>query len=737
MKGRFFDKGTFKEAFVQLKVAGILFSVMGALISIIYTVGRIVDRIEYRELVRDVAEAIEDYYIPATEEFPVEFFYLLYAVAFVALPMMVLMIFSFLTRRNACDFYHSVPVKRSAMYGSIVAAIMAWTMIIYVSSCVFAMVITGFDSGMTMDMLEAWKIIGETFVACIFIAGTFCLGCALTGTGITNSSVSLMILLGPRIIITIIQTILEELVPYSEMSYGSWLLNNSYNIVFRLLEELESQVTVGMVPTLIYSTVVGIIYMAIGGFVFVKRKSETAAQATAHPTIQTVCKMVPSFMCALIAVWGTLEIIINGRGGASEYFAIIVLMIISVGIYLVYDVVTNRKAKSFVKSVKQLPIFFGIVVLAGVILGAVAVYERNWEPETEDVEGIELFALDYIYSYLGIEKLDIEDNEELNEIVVNAYKRQLEKRDESEEEYYYNGDYYVYAGDYYDEEMVVGIDTGMTTRYRRVRFTAKEIATILAISTKHVMDEGYKINLPKYSGNIGIYATNIDMSSDDDKKLYDCLRNEVSKKGISEIMTVDKSSVIVTLRVYVDSYDGSERTLDIPVGDNIPETKKFIMESAYRYAKSSDEKDPYYDGTVNYGAFEKWVKANSEKEEQDEKFSLVYVGTNASVEEARYQYVSDVMSEEEYVKLFDILDEIVTQEASVSKDAPILYMHLELPSKYFKREDPEYYVDDGELYTTVVAYRVSEENAKALMEHMGTLDYMTEEEGYIDYEYYE
>ena len=93
MKGRLFDKGTFKETFVQLRVAGILFSVIGALTSILYTVGMIIDRVEYNRMVEQIN--LEDHLSGMHEisvaAFPVEFFYILYTISFLFIPMMVLM----------------------------------------------------------------------------------------------------------------------------------------------------------------------------------------------------------------------------------------------------------------------------------------------------------------------------------------------------------------------------------------------------------------------------------------------------------------------------------------------------------------------------------------------------------------------------------------------------------------------------------------------------------------------
>lgn len=733
MKGRLFDKGTFRETFAQLKVAGILFSVLGALTSILYTVGLIVDRVEYNRLVSD----LDPYLIPsqAVENvvFSVEFYYILYVVALVFVPMMVLMVFSFLTKRNSCDFYHAVPVRRSAMYISMITAIIVWIVIIYVCVCAFSMVIIGFDPGMSVDMLGACDIILETIVSGILILGAFSLGTALTGTGTTNGTVSLMILVGPRLLITILQIILEELIPYSEMSYGSWFLNNSYNILFRLLEDSESQATVEFGLTLLYSAVVGIVYICIGGFVFTKRKSETAAQATAHPAIQTVCKMVPSYMCALFAVWGVLEIIINKDDDPSSFFAVAVLMIISIAIYLIYDVITNRKARSFVKSVKQLPIFFGIIILSGVILGAVTYYEKEWKPVADEIDGVEFFSLDYIYTFLGVDRLEIDD-EEVNKIVVDAYNRQM-KNDDYIFEFETTG--------FYDTELVVGIKSGIRTRYRRVSFTEKEYNTIVDACGEYVANQGYSIKLPVYNqGYTNIYVSELEFLEADEKRIYDCIKDEISGKDITELLTYEESTLITMMFVNIESdYPTKRRRITLPIADNLPKSKKLIMECAYEracyYEKNGEEEKE----NSSFATVEKWVAAGLNKEEAAEVFAINDIITNADVAKAKYKYMEDTLTESEDRKLFSILQKVIEDSKTIEENDVIVYMYLELPSEYFAgiADDDIYYEEDenGIMYSVEVAYKISEDTAKELMEFIDTLEFMKEEDGHLEYEIYD
>ena len=704
---RFFDKGAFKEAFAQLKVPGLVFTVIGALISILYPVGMIVERYQYKEEMEILGV------------FPASYFYILFAVALVFAPCAILSVLGFLNKRNSCDFYHSVPVKREALYISSAAAAFLWIVILFLDICGFAMVITGFDPNMSLDMLEAGEIILEAFVTCILVGGVFGLGTALTGTGLTNFVVSMMILVGPRAIIIIIQFIFGELVPFANLGYGNTVLNHSYNMFFKLFTDATAGHSISYWTPVIYSTLLGIVYFILGCLVFVKRKSETAAQATAYPVVQTVCKMVPSFMCALIAIWGFLESTLNGEANAVTYFVVVVLIIISVAIYFIYDLITNKKARSFIKSVKQLPIFFGVIIVTTIIIGGAATSERNWEPNKDEITKVEIYEFEYLYSYFGIEKIEIEDARAI-EIIVDAYNRQMKEHDNDADSIYIHGTGYEYE----HNRLIVGIKEGWTTKYKSIGFTEKENEELLSISAKAVKKNGYSISLPRFNDyHTDIYCSRMPMRNGYGKRLYDCLRDEIKDMDIAEVMNDDNENAIDYVHIYINpSYGGTPRDITIPVGDNLPKTRKLITQLGYEYTQYYKKQDESLDGVSDFDVFEEWVEKNISKGEKTTSIYMDYVLTDCDLDREVYCYVEDTLNNAESRKIFELLHKIIEESKNEKEDYVTVYMELNVPD------------ENDELWHIIVAYKVSEETAKEYMDFIGTLNYMTFDEDEVTYE---
>lgn len=705
---RFFDKGAFKEAFAQLKVPGLVFTVIGALISILYPVGMIVERYQYRLMDMEPIDVL-----------PTGYFYILFAVALVFAPCAILSVLGFLNKRNSCDFYHSVPVKREALYISSAAAAFLWIVILFVDICGFAMIITGFDPDMSLEMLEAGKIILEAFVTCILVGGVFGLGTALTGTGLTNFVVSMMILVGPRAIIIIIQFIFGELVPFTNLGYGNTVLNHSYNMVFKMFTDATAGHSISYWTPVIYSTLLGIVYFILGCLVFVKRKSETAAQATAYPVVQTVCKMVPSFMCALIAIWGFLETTLNGEADAVTYFVVVVLIIISVAIYFIYDLITNKKARSFIKSVKQLPIFFGVIIVTTIIMGCVATSERNWEPNKDEITKVEIYEFDYLYSYFGIEKIDIEDERAI-EIIVDAYNRQVEEYNNDSDSMYIHGTGY----DYEHSRLVVGIKEGWTTKYKSIGFTEKENEELLSISAKAVKKNGYSISLPRFNDYYtDIYCARIPVLNGNNKRLYNCLKDEIKDMDIYEVMKGDNENAIDYIHIFIDSDYGSvSKSITIPVGDNLPKTRKLIIQLGYEFTQYYKKQDESLDSVSDFELFEGWVEEGTKESEKTTSIFMDYVLTDCDLDKEVYCYVEDTLNNAESRKIFELLHKIIEESKNAKEDYVTVYMELSVPD------------ENDEQWHVIVAYKVSEETAKEYMDFIGTLKHMTLDEAEVTYE---
>ena len=727
MKNGLFSKGVFKEMFCQMKVAGILACVVYALAGILYPVGLIVERYEYKTTG----------YVPVAEFFPAEYFYVIYGVVFLFVPVLIDIAFSYLERRNACDYYHALPVKRISMYISSLVAVLAWMGIIYVVATGFTFAIVGIDSYLMLDMMVVGKILLKSLVACIFIMGICCLGASLTGTKISTALVVILILIGPRSILGIIQTIIEEEVTFSVMGYGHSLANHGYNIIFNILFGTNYSMGLSYAAPLIYSTIIGIIYLSLGGLAFVKRKSESAGQSTVHPAIQVVCRMVPSFMCALMAIWLFIGNTIGGENDPMAYFGVVVLLIISLIIYFVYDLITNKKFKSFIKSVKQLPIFLGLVVVAAIALMLYINNEKEWRPEAKEIDGLEFYKVDYLYSFLGVEKIEVEDDE-IYKIIEKAYARQIEG-DVLEDYYIYDEEYDTYYRevDYaYHEDLVVGIKENGLSRYRRIYFLKEEYDKIVKACAKVMEDEGENIKLPRYDNTyIYINPAHMELTDASKNKVYNCLKEELETVSWNDILVVDESWIDY-ISIHIDSDTDRSRNIQIPITDRLPKTKDLLIELACETANMKD----VYSELQDKEYVENWIE-NYNDLKHATLLDFYYLATNADVDRQAYVSMDTLLDESKTAKWFELLTKVVEEDKEFKDSTDnkvVLYMNMNISDidGFGEYVDLDYYDEYGyDFIGVTVAYTVSEETAKEFIDFMDDFQWITEENSEINYEY--
>lgn len=728
MKKGLLSKGVFKEMFCQMKVVGVLACVVYALAGILFPVGLIVERYQYKSM----GDVIEPQF------FPTEYFYVIYGLAFVFVPLLIDVAFSFLENRNASDYYHALPIKRVTLYVSSLAAVFAWMGVIYVVATGFTLAIAGIDSYMMLDMVVIGKLLLKSLVACVFIMGVCCLGASLTGTKISTALVIVLILIGPRSIVGIVQAMIEDQIPFAVTGYGYSITNHGYNIIINVFFGNGYVTGLSYAAPLIYSTIVGIIYLSLGGFAFIKRKSESAGQSTVHPAIQVVCRIVPAFMCALIAIWLFIGNTLGGENDPMTYFGVVVLLIISLIIYFVYDLITNRKFKSFIKSVKQLPIFLGFVVAAAIVLMIYVTNEKEWRPEAEDIDGLEFYKVDYLYSFLGVEKIEVEDDE-IYKIIEKAYSRQIGDDGEVLKEYYIYDEeydtYYMEVNYAYHETLLVGIKENGFSRYRQIHLLKEEYEEIVKACAKVVGDEGDKIKLPRYDNMYTwINSAHMVLTDAGRNRVYNCLKSELETVGWKDIIVTDESWIDY-INIIIDSDTDKDRDIQIPVTDKIPKTKALLLELAYETANMKDD----FSELQAKDYVEKWIE-NYNSLKRATQLDFYYLATNADVDKQAFVSMDNRLPESKTEEWFKIISKVVEEDKHSSDNKVILYMNMDIHDidefgEYAELDDYDEYGYD--FIGVTVAYMVSEETAKEFIDFMDDFKWSTEEEEEVYYEYIE
>ena len=196
-----FHPGMYVESLRQLRMIGWMAFLIFALESILVPVYRL-DNSAANELIR--ASALEMH--------P-----LMTALFLSAAPLMMLYLFSFLNRRSGSDYYHAVPVARTAMFVSMTAAVLTWCLFLIVSGYAMAVLFRlcfGYRFTAYLNLLEVLVYMGGLAVKCVWMIGLAAIAVSVSGTGFTNVLVLLLLLCGPRALIYILTNAVYDILPF-------------------------------------------------------------------------------------------------------------------------------------------------------------------------------------------------------------------------------------------------------------------------------------------------------------------------------------------------------------------------------------------------------------------------------------------------------------------------------------------------------------------------------------------
>lgn len=565
-KVKIFNVGVFLEALNQLKIVGIIACAVYLSAGILTPIGYMIDGPYYDEELGK--------WIPIN--FDAEYFFILFGLVYVFIPVMMMVIFFWMNKRHSCDFYHAIPIKRETMYISTIAAVFTWAIIIMTCACVVPLVIVGVNPLMQTEMDVFWKSMLYMTAAVIQMIGVFALGISLTGNGFTNVVASFMILVVPRAILTIIFSMIDSFMPFIQMNYGDTILNNQYNALFAPVTALfngDGDVTV--YGCALYSTILGLIYIAVACIMFKKRKSEVASQPSAYGIVQIICRMIPAFLFSLLGTFFVLETTISGYYDIEVYFIAVVWYVFALLIYFIYELITTRRWRKVGASAKQLPIFVGIVVTCGLAIGFGTYFAMNREIDSDKMEYVEvepLYGMDY---FAPDENVRIKDKDIFG-LIEDAYEEQLEE-------------YYDHSSSYYeDHDIIIGIKQDGALFYRRIYLTDYEMNKVRSAYIEALDSSDNEVNLPVYSQEyMDVY---VDISNLNDKQiidLYNVLCDEVREMSYKELFQLEEYDAVASVEIYNRSENRDDwRNIVIPISDLTPKTKAFLMASLLQ---NSDE----------------------------------------------------------------------------------------------------------------------------------------------------
>lgn len=586
-------------------------------------------------------------------------------------PLMVMALFDFLNKRNACDFYHAVPDTRTCLFVSYGSAVLTWNAAILLLSYVITAISGAVFPFVTVDYSQAFVIFINCMAGCFFMLGVFVIAMSLTGTIFTNLAVGVMILVVPRTIVTVFVYLLTDAVWILPFSFGDSILDDRLNVVTNMVTGVLIRGEVSglfMWKSTLYTLIVGAVYCVIALKLFKERKSEAAATAAINVKLQCAIRLIPAILISLIP----LAVLINNRTSnyemdSIEYFDIVVLYLIAVLSYFLYELITTKKLKNLLRAI---PGLLWLVVFNAAFYGLflISCYTiLNNVPQAANVKYVNIdFGSQYYYGQFDlssddsyyvqeVKKISI-DSEEVKELLVSELERNVDCVKENESVW----NYIEYPASSYisnTTRVVVEFHTNFGSKTRFVYLSPQKMDRLMELlqADSQIEDVIYE---PVASEKIKYYNGN-DMSDEEIYEIYlayvEDIKNSNKKEAYYNILTrsSDHEYVLAYLRLTLNNNE----SIIISVGDDTPKalqtylkkynkpetgkTENLLKELLDSDFWEKDTKYQYYDLSCEMSVFPKNSKYYDWFRMEGEAESYLEDGEIISNSRGRYNFTDE------------------------------------------------------------------------------------------------
>ncbi|MGM9636875.1 MAG: hypothetical protein ACI3YK_02700 [Eubacteriales bacterium] len=603
MKKQFFNKGLYLEGLHQLKLIGILLSVIFCLVAIIPPVGQGI--VSLHNLAK--IHTYNPGYTPTPNKIDgVLMNPVIFAVFLVIAPILVFILFGFLNKRKSSDFYHAIPHTRLSIFLSFYAAVITWVAIMIVSSSVCAIIgYAIFPQFFIPQYTDLLLFMLTCFVISILIVGAALIASSLSGTTATNILLTVLILYLPRITLTALNFILMYSLPIIPSGHSFLLFDNSCNLLFSFVASFFTGNLFGSSPYinsmtsvhgLIYTTVLAVIFTVLAAILFIRRKSESAERSAPSKRLQATYRIIVTMIICLFACMLIFSLICSKDSSMdTEIFGIVVLYIAALVVYFAYELITTRKWKNLLRAMPGLGIVAALNVAILCLLGGLRAYNLSFTPSADEIKSISIIGnseyednyyhfgyeysfYDYVQSKTETIKLDTPESKE-----IIAYN--LSDCVEILKEYGANRYWYGISHSDFETPVTVKITTNRGSRYRTVYVTNEELNLIANQLANDPQYADLYMNLPKMHFELGLYrnlyvrdnAWNSYYAGNNNtaRNILDTLQEEINAMGFDKwFALVSQASYRADRLAVIYTVDSGETVYIYINPDDMPQTYK-------------------------------------------------------------------------------------------------------------------------------------------------------------------
>lgn len=591
-----FSVGLYIEGLRQLRIVGILGVILMFGSSMVMNVSQALSYQRQATLYPD--ESIVLYPVDGLDAMS---FLLIVFCAFA--PIMTWILFRFMNKRNSSDFMFAIPNTRLSIYCSYLSAIMTWIAAMILAGLIGVLLPAAIFSNYLNIMYDTVFLFAlSTFLCSLQVVSAILIAMSITGTLFSNIILSGMLLFGPRLLITMLLAVQENIPLLCNNSDGLFLLKNSINpitgfvfgIAFGALDCSTKSVFYSAAP-MIYSAVLSVIYLLLAIFFFQRRKSETAGKSAPNPILQAIYRITITMMyCIAVAVIIVSEC---DEMTSEMIFGIVVAYLVAVALYFLFELIMTKSLRKMWKAAPGLLI---VLVLNGITIFGMRAAIHNayqFQPTTDQVESISFAQQnfgsgDYIYYINYVQnkyKYEIKDKNLISNILKNLKEDTTLLEDGDRNNYYGNELRGTYTG------MDFKIKTKSGTRYRYIRIDPKTQRALMEQVQQSFQNgnESWRIPPEPIEGSIWIYNNGGYDWNDSNKEtvLFDQLKEELQTIDFTDWYDVNNSETEMATFYFnyeVQTEDKETYQFNLPVYASLyPKTAELY--NTYLYENEKEE----------------------------------------------------------------------------------------------------------------------------------------------------
>ncbi len=594
MKKSWFDVRLYREGLRQLRVMGILSLVLMTLAAVLVPVGRAIGAASSQAAYLARGEAFAPETLTFLNAHP-----LLILSFLVLAPVMSLYLFHFLDRRDACDFYHAIPQTRGCLYRSFAAALATWLLaVIFVSSLANVVTCQLLGRYLALTFSSVPVVLLNFTAASLLVAAAVLLATSLTGTLFTNMVVALLILFLPRAILLGVSVCLGSSMPYVSEAHLFPFLDYSWNVVvgtfvgwfdgnfLDVLYRWQSGV---------YTLVLALLYLVAAGVCFGRRGSEAAGQAALSRRLQLVFRLAVSLTICLLPIGMIYDCLTGGSSASGSWlFALLVMYLVAVIAYFLYELIATRKLRNLARAVPGLGVLavLNLVLLFGMF--GIYRYTSSQQPSPEEITGVSLQAdgTYWLSSSTNQNGQEVQDYFDvlLEEVQLDSPEvRNMVSQRLRQTIAYYSGDGDQEANQLFGSantwQRLLRIQVGGKVLYRNVLMTEADQQLLERELQQREEAQAIYQQLPESGQRETTVRTSYGLGNAAAEQIYETLRQEVAEMDFSQWYalaerhyTSEENTVVgyLSMSTYVDNQLlGTE----LPISTQMPETFRVYMEA--------------------------------------------------------------------------------------------------------------------------------------------------------------